>query len=63
MGLIDINRNPSQRELKWFGLLLLLFSGIVGTFIWVKFEKPEWSFAIWAIALLVTGIFYVVPVT
>ncbi len=63
MGLIDINRNPSQKELKWFGLLLLLFSGIVGTVIWVKFDKPEWSFGIWAVALLVTGIFYIVPVT
>ena len=28
MGLVDINHNPSQGELKWFGLIALLFLGI-----------------------------------
>ena len=30
MAMISINLNPSRRELRWFGLLVLLFFGLIG---------------------------------
>lgn len=34
MPLIEINRNPSAKDLRWFGLLLALFFGLVGALVW-----------------------------
>lgn len=34
MGLLQINKNPSQKELQWVGLLLLLFAGIVAAIVY-----------------------------
>src|SRR5687768_13101757 len=30
MALLDLNLQPSQRELRWFGILLLAFFGLIG---------------------------------
>jgi len=30
MSLVQINRNPSRRQLAWFGLIWLLFFGAIG---------------------------------
>ena len=34
MAVIDINRNPSERELRWFGVMLAIFVAIVGLLFW-----------------------------
>ena len=61
MGLVEINHNPSQGELKWFGLIALLFLGIVGLVIWLRFDLLRWSVVLWILAFLLAGIFYAAP--
>ena len=34
MAVLDINTNPTRRDLRWFGLLLPLFVAIVGAVVW-----------------------------
>jgi len=61
MGLVDINHNPSQEELKWFGLIAFLYLGIVGILIWLRFDLLRLSVVLWTFAILLVGIFYAVP--
>lgn len=61
MALIEVNKNPSRRELGWFGLLLLLFFGIVGSVVWAKTQSLEAALTIWGSAVLVSTFYYALP--
>jgi len=58
MAMIEINKNPSRKELLWFGLLFLLFFGIIGALSYWKFQAPYW---IWSVAAAVACIFFIFP--
>ena len=51
MALVDINWNPSRKELRVFSLLLILFGAIVAAVLYRRLESQTPS----AVALLVTG--------
>ncbi len=59
-ALIEINRNPSRRELNWFGFLLPLFFGLVGGLIWWRFKAPVVAWVVWGVAAGVTLLFVIV---
>ena len=45
MGMIEINRNPSRRELLVFGFLLVVFTGVLGLvthFVWNSPVVARW---------------------
>ena len=50
MALVDINWNPSRKELRVFSLLLIGFGAIVAAVLYRRLESPTPS----AVALLVT---------
>ena len=59
MSLLQINRNPSARELRQFaGIWFPLFLAIVGGVLWVKFDLPLAAPILWTLAavLAVVGI-------
>ncbi len=60
MAVIDFNRNPSSRELKVFGLIVLLFFGLVGGLVWWRWEWLKVSIGIWSVGGLVTALFFAV---
>ena len=41
MSVIEINRNPSTKDLRIFALLFLIFGGILGTMAWFRPEALE----------------------
>lgn len=47
MGLIEINKNPSLRELRWFGVILLAFVGFVGVVLRFQFGLDTAAMAVW----------------
>lgn len=61
MALVEINRDPSQRQLKWFGGLFGLFFGLIGGMAWWRYQSPNVASIIWAIAVSVVVIFYAYP--
>lgn len=61
MALIEINRDPSRRELRWFGPLFLLFWGILGTVLWLQFEARTAAVVTWIAGGLVGALFLAVP--
>lgn len=61
MAIIEINKNPSKRELNWFGLLFLLFFGIVGGIVWFNTKSLRAPAIIWSTAAVIVIVYYAAP--
>ncbi|MHC4948146.1 MAG: SxtJ family membrane protein [Planctomycetota bacterium] len=60
MALIRINRNPSAGELRWFGLIVLAFFGVVGGLVlWQTGSRPATA-VLWAIGAAGCLVYYAV---
>lgn len=60
MALLEVHRNPSRRELLWFGLLVLLFFGLVGALVLWRSGSSMASATIWSIGGGLTLVYYAV---
>ncbi len=61
MALIEIKRDPSKRELAWFGAIFAMFFAIVGGLVRWKFGAPQAGTVIWLTAAGLTLLYYVLP--
>lgn len=61
MAVIQINRNPSRRELRQFGFVWLGFLVLFGLIAWLKFENRTAATVLWALAVVVPIIGWLVP--
>ena len=61
MALIEINTNPSRRDLAWFGLIALAFFVFVGATLGRWTGQPLVARTIWTIGVLVAVVYYAVP--
>ncbi|MDH3719217.1 MAG: SxtJ family membrane protein [Planctomycetota bacterium] len=61
MGLIEVKKDFSRRELLWFGPLFALFVGIVGAILIYRFHVNIAAFVLWAISAVLIVIYYVIP--
>jgi len=60
MTLIDRDREPSIRELNWFGVLFACFFGVLGGIAWWKSGVTTTSIVLWSIGFAVAAIYYAV---
>jgi len=61
MAVLEINRNPSRRDLAVFGILFLLFSGLVGAGLWFRSGHHEAARIVWIAGAALTALFFAVP--
>ncbi len=61
MSLIAINKNPSSRELKWFGLVPIVFGALVSGILYAKFRWPVGSWVPIGAGVFVAAMYYAVP--
>ena len=61
MALLQIKTNPTKRELQWFGVLLLLFGGIVGALVWWRTGSVAIPRYIWIAVAIMAAIYYAAP--
>ncbi len=61
MAVIEINRNPSRRELIVFGLLLFVFAGLLGGLFYFKLDAPTAARTIWLVLGAIVVLFFLVP--
>ena len=61
MAVIDINKNPSRRELLVFGILLGLFAALVGALCRFRFGAPGVARTVWIAGAAVVGLYFVLP--
>jgi hypothetical protein len=61
MGIVDVNRNPSRRQLNQFGFIWLAFFALAATVTWVRFHSPALSSALAAAAVVVPAVGWLAP--
>jgi TRAP-type C4-dicarboxylate transport system permease small subunit len=61
MALIQINKNPSSRDLNWFGILFAAFFGLVGWLAWRRFGSERTALVLWGIGVVIPAIYYASP--
>ena len=59
--MISINRNPSSRDLKWFGLLVLVFFGVLGAIARWRFDAEVAPLRLWIAGAVLCAVYYAVP--
>lgn len=59
--MIEINRNPSKKELAIFGLLLMIFFGIVGTLLIYRWQYPDSGRYTWIGGAVLSLLFWALP--
>ena len=60
MALLEVYRNPSRRELSWFGLLLFVFFGLVGGLVLWRSGSLTVSATIWSVGGILALVYYAV---
>ncbi len=61
MSLIEINRNPSRKDLAWFGVILFLALVWVGFLVARATHNPSLTWYVAAGAGVLAAVYYVVP--
>ncbi len=61
MGLIDINKNPSPKEIRWFGALLAAFFGCLGIVASKRFGAESAAKLLWLCGAGFGVVYYAVP--
>ena len=61
MAVIEVNRNPSRRELNLFGFIWLVFFLLIAGGLWLKLHSPLVPAALAATAVLVPVLGWAVP--
>jgi len=61
MSLIRIDRNPAPRQLALFGVIWLVFFGVVGVVVLQRTDSLAAACAIWTIAAMVPLVGWTVP--
>ncbi|MXZ24435.1 MAG: hypothetical protein F4Y80_06115 [Caldilineaceae bacterium SB0665_bin_21] len=59
--LIEIDPNPSSRQLHWFGFLLGAFCALAGGMVRWRLDAPGTAAVIWAIGGVLSVLYWIVP--
>lgn len=58
MAVIELKLDPSKKELKVFGAMLLAFFALVGGLVWWKFESRQAAQTIWTVGAVLTLVYF-----
>ncbi len=61
MALIQINRDPTRRQLTQFGFLWLGFLGLFGAIALVRLHWPALAGVLWSLAVVVPVVGWLIP--
>ena len=61
MALVELKKEATDSELRWFGLLFAGFFGLIGAMTWWRFDAPHTAQYIWVVAGGVAGLYYLIP--
>ena len=61
MALLEINRNPSRRDLTWFGLVLFLFFVVMGGVFGRALASDVARNGLWGAGAVLAAAYYAVP--
>jgi len=61
MSVVQVNRDPSKKQLNQFGFIWLGFVAFFGVMAWFKFGSPTLAKGLWVAAVVVPVIGWLVP--
>jgi hypothetical protein len=61
MSVVQINRDPSRRQLNQFGFIWLGFLALFGVIAQLKFDNPEVARLLWIAAVVVPVVGWILP--
>ena len=61
MALLEINRHPAAKELRWFGVLLAGFVVLAGALARWQIEAPAAALTIWAAGAALAAVYAAAP--
>jgi len=61
MSHFRVNRQPSPRDLRWFGLLLPVFVALVGAIVRWQFGAPSVALGIWSAGGALAALYWLAP--
>jgi len=61
MALIEINKNPTRRELRWFGVLIAVFFGLLGAMAFWRSHTLDTARVLWTVGVSLGAIYYAIP--
>lgn len=61
MALIERDREPSAKELRWFGLMFLGFFGLIGGYVYYRTGGLRVPVILWTGATIFAIVYYAVP--
>lgn len=61
MSVVQINRDPSRKQLNQFGFIWLGFLVFFGIVAWFKFDNPTLAKVLWVLSVVVPVVGWLVP--
>ena len=61
MPVTEFNRAPSDRELRWFGLIVLALFALLGSIAHWQFQAAGGARMLWVTGLVLVAVYYAVP--
>ena len=61
MSVIEIKKDPSRRDLRVFGILLLVFTAIVGALFYWRSHAPGVARTVWIAGAALVAVYFAVP--
>lgn len=61
MAFIEINENPTSRDLRLFGVLLAGFNVLAGGLAHWRFQAPEAALVVWGAGAALVALYAIVP--
>jgi len=61
VAIVEINTDPTRRDLRWFGILLLAFCGLVGGMIQWRLQAPTAARWVWGAGAVLAAVYYAIP--
>jgi hypothetical protein len=61
LSLIEINKNPSRRDLFWFGAVVAALCGVIGAIFHWKLGAPSAARGFWIAGAAILVVYYAVP--
>ena len=61
MALVELKKDPTTRDLKWFGVMFGAFLLVVGAIFRWKLGQPAIAQGLWIAAVVVAVLYYAIP--
>src|SRR6185503_9173181 len=61
MAILEVNKNPTRRELIVFGLLFLVFAGIVGSGLYFRSGAHQTARVVWIGGAALSALYFLIP--